>query len=80
MAKSSGKSLSRNDILVRKVSKNSRIADAIMAVIFLGLAIYYGWWLWWASFALCVITATTAPIDKLYAFIKGRFIVSKKPR
>lgn len=65
---------------VKKVSGGARIVDAVLAVVFLGLAINSGWWFWWVSAVLCVVTATTSPLEKLHDFVKGKFVAVQKAR
>ncbi|AXK44114.1 hypothetical protein DVR09_16815 (plasmid) [Erythrobacter aureus] len=60
------------------VSKGARITDAILAVVFLGLAVFWGGWFWWASSAFCAATAIIGPIDHMYAWVRDRFLQVKQ--
>ena len=59
---------------VAKVTTGARVMDAILCIVFLGLALNSGWWLWWASSAFCLLTAVTAPVDKLFKVLTTRVL------
>ena len=61
------------DSVFKKWSRGARWADAVLAVIFFGLALRSGWWFWWASSAFCVLTAATGPVEKFFSFVLARF-------
>lgn len=71
---------SGNMTTVQKVSGGARIADAVLSLVFLALAINSGWWFWWASAGLCAFTAITGPLDKLAKFVGSKFLRTKSAR
>ncbi len=62
------------------VSNGARITDAVLALVFLGLALQYGAWFWWASAALCVVTAVVGPLDYIHGWVRDRFLNIKQGR
>ena len=80
MAISNGRAKAAGKSTLEKAGFGARILDAVLAVIFVGLAIYSGWWVWWASAALCALTAATAPADKLFAYMRREMFQAKSGR
>ncbi len=75
-------SKSKMQTKVENVSKSARIMDAVLAVVFIVLAIRSDTQLWqiiWGvSAAFCLFTAIVAPIDKLGKMMLGKLSVNKR--
>ena len=64
----------------KKAGRGARVVDGVLGVIFIGLALNSGWWVWWLSAALCLVTVVTSPIERAVAWLSANVVKIKKPR
>lgn len=64
----------------KRAGRGARIVDGVLGLVFIGLALNSGWWVWWFSAALCLVTVVTSPIERVVAWLSTNVVKIKKSR